>query len=82
MYRSNQNDIKYFQNEITLIDSLATAMIAAQAPNMKLVLAALSKNERNRVMKKSDKLIVTTDEAEFIRALSVLSQATNRSEKD
>jgi hypothetical protein len=86
MYRANQNDIKYFQNEITFLDSLATAVIAAQrpgsAPNMKLVLTALSKNERNRVMKKSDKLIVSTDEAEFIRALSVLSRATNRVDKD
>jgi hypothetical protein len=49
MYRSNQNDIKYFQNEITFLDLLA-AVIAAQrpgsAPNMKLVLTALSKNER------------------------------------
>jgi hypothetical protein len=81
MYRSNQNDIKYF-----LIDSFATAVIAAQrpgsGPNMKLVLAALSKNERNRVMKKGDKLIVSTDEAEFIRALSVVSQATNRVDKE
>jgi hypothetical protein len=33
-------------------------------------------------MRKGDKLIVSTDEAEFIRALSVLSQATNRTEKD
>ena len=86
MYRSNLNDIKYFQNEITFIDSLATAVIAAQrpgsAPHMKLVLTALSKNERNRVMKKGDKLIVSTDEAEFIRALSVMSQATNRIDKD
>jgi hypothetical protein len=49
---------------------------------MKLVLTALSKNERNRVMKKSNKLIVSTDEAEFIRALSVLSQATNRVDKE
>ena len=84
MYRANQNDIKYFQNEITFLDSLASAVIAAQrpgpAPNMKLVLAALSKNERNRVMKKGEKPITTSDEAEFLRALS--ARLTTRADKD
>jgi hypothetical protein len=87
MYRANQNDIKYFQNEITFLDSLATAVIAAQrpgsAPNMKVVLAALSKNERNRVMKKGEKPFTTSDEAEFLRALSLAARLTKpRADKD
>jgi hypothetical protein len=79
MYRSNQNDIKYFQNEITYLDSMAAAMIGAQinskAPNLKIVITALSKNERNRVIKKNEKPIISSDEAEFIKALSILSHA-------
>jgi hypothetical protein len=78
MYRSNQQEIRYFQNEITLIDSLAAALIGANktpAPqSLKLVLTALSKNERNRLMKKGEKTIVSSDETEFIRALSTLSK--------
>jgi uncharacterized membrane protein len=76
MYRSNQNDIKYFQNEITVLDSFATAIIAAygNAANTKLVLSALSKNERNRVLKKGEKPLIATDEADLIHALSILSQ--------
>jgi hypothetical protein len=49
---------------------------------MKIVLAALSKNERNRVMKKGEKPITTSDEAEFLRALSLAARLTNRAEKD
>jgi hypothetical protein len=76
MYRSNQQEIRYFQNEITMIDSLASALIGAgkNVPAMKIVLAALSKNERNRLMKKGEKSIVASDEAEFIQALSVVSR--------
>jgi hypothetical protein len=78
MYRSNQQEIRYFQNEITLIDSFAAALIGAirtpAPPSLKLVLTALSKNERNRLMKKSEKTIVSSDETEFIRALSTLSK--------
>ena len=32
-------------------------------------------NERNRVIKKSEKPIVSSDEADFIKALSILSHA-------
>jgi hypothetical protein len=78
MYRSNQQEIRYFQNEITLIDSFAAALIGAirtpAPPSLKLVLTALSKNERNRLMKKGEKTIVSSDETEFIRALSTLSK--------
>jgi len=78
MYRSNQNDIRFFQNELTLIDSLASASIMAQsmskAPNLKLVISALVKNERNRVIKKGEKTIVTSDEADFMRAISLINQ--------
>jgi hypothetical protein len=76
MYRSNQHEIRYFQNEITMIDSLAAALIGAgkSVPAMKIVLTALSKNERNRLMKKGEKSIVSSDEAEFIQALSVVSR--------
>jgi hypothetical protein len=78
MYRSNQQEIRYFQNEITLIDSFAAALIGAirtpAPPGLKLVLTALSKNERNRLMKKGEKTVVSSDETEFIRALSTLSK--------
>ena len=76
MYRSNQQEIRYFQNEITMIDSLASALIGAgkSVSAMKIVLTALSWNERNRLMKKGEKSIVSSDEAEFIQALSVVSR--------
>jgi hypothetical protein len=78
MYRSNQQEIRYFQNEITFIDSFAAALIGAirtPAPaNLKIILTALSKNERNRLMKKGEKTIIQSDEVEFIRALSTLSK--------
>jgi hypothetical protein len=78
MYRSNQQEIRYFQNEITLVDSFAAALIGAirtpATPNLKIILAALSKNERNRLMKKGERTIVSSDETEFIRALSTLSK--------
>jgi chromate transport protein ChrA len=76
MYRSNQQEIRYFQNEITTIDSFAAVLIATNNnnPALKIVLTALSKNERNRVIKKGEKPIVATDEAELIHAMSVLSR--------
>jgi hypothetical protein len=86
MYRSNQHEIRYFQNEITTIDSFAAALIATNNNNsaLKVVLTALSKNERNRVIKKGEKPIVSSDEAEFIHAMSVVSrlkESTNLLEK-
>jgi hypothetical protein len=76
MYRSNQQEIRYFQNEITLIDSFASALIASDgnAAALKIVLVALSKNERNIVMKKGEKPIISTDEIELMNAMSVLSK--------
>lgn len=75
MYRSNQQEIRYFQNEITLIHSFAALIGATKAePALKVILTALSKNERNRLMKKGERPIVSSDEAEFIHALSVVSK--------
>lgn len=76
MYRSNQQEIRYFQNEITTIDSFAAALIATKnsSPALKIVLTALAKNERNRVLKKGEKPIVSSDEIELIQAMSVLSR--------
>jgi hypothetical protein len=86
MYRSNQQEIRYFQNEITMIDSFAAALIASNksSPALKVVLTALAKNERNRVLKKGEKPIVSSDEVELIHAMSILSrikEASNLSDK-
>jgi hypothetical protein len=59
-----------------VIDSFAAAVIAAgkSGPTLRVVLHALSKNERNRLMKKGEKTIISSDEAEFIHALSIASK--------
>lgn len=84
-YRGNQKDIKYFLNEITSLDSLATAVIAAQrpgsSPNMKLVLTALSRNERNRLAKSDEKSALPSEDAEILRAVSSSSRKSSREEK-
>jgi hypothetical protein len=79
MYRSNQNEIRYFQNEITNIDSLATATILfygnRSAANAKVVLSSLAKTERNRIIKKNEKSISEPDDVDIIRALGMLSRS-------
>jgi hypothetical protein len=76
MYRSNQQEIRYFQNEITMIDSFASALIGASnsSPALRIILTALSKNERNKLMKKGEKPIVSSDEADFIHTMSAVSK--------
>jgi hypothetical protein len=84
VYRGTQGEIRFFLNEITSLDSLATAVIAAQrpgnSPNMKLVVTALSRNERNRVMK-SDERPIPLAEFEIARESSSASRKSARIEK-
>jgi len=79
MYRSNQNEIRYFQNEITNIDAGAAATILylqdKTAANAKIVLAALAKTERNRILKKNERAISDPDDADIIRAMSLISRS-------
>jgi hypothetical protein len=78
MYRSNQTDIRYFQNEITNIDITAGAIILylknKTAANSKVILTHLSKVERNRVLRKNERSISDPDDTDFVRALAMISR--------
>jgi hypothetical protein len=88
MYRANQNDIKYFTNEMTNIDSVSVAISIMNrnnsAQNTKLMLSTLAKTERNRTMKKSERAISDTNDEEIIGVLGrtvTLGADRDRAEK-
>lgn len=64
LYRENLNDTKYYQNEITNLESkfiaLDAAMFANDKESVKSIVSDLSKTERNRILKKGE----TTSEIE------------------
>jgi len=67
LYKSNLTDIKYFQNEMTNIESKFIALEASLIPDnydlLKSILTDLSKTERNFILKKGE----STVELEFSR---------------
>jgi hypothetical protein len=64
LYRENLNDSKYYQNEITNLESkfiaLDAAMLSNDKESVKSIVGDLSKTERNRILKKGE----TTSEIE------------------
>ncbi|RZG07399.1 hypothetical protein EXT48_05860 [Pseudoalteromonas sp. CO348] len=64
LYRENLSDSKYYQNEITNLESkfiaLDAAMLANDMDSVKSIVSDLSKTERNRILKKGE----TTSEIE------------------
>jgi hypothetical protein len=78
MYRNNLDDIKYYQNEITNLESkwaLRAANQAADKAMLKNVIDALVKTERNFVLKKGESTYMLerdrTDKNEIIELLRV-----------
>lgn len=68
LYKSCLVDIKYYQNELTNVElkmvSLKTALASQEQDTVKMVIAELSKTERNSILKKDE----TTIELEKFKA--------------
>jgi hypothetical protein len=80
MYRSNQADIRYFQNEMSNLDAIATgvalALRADVSTTQKTVIGALLKTERNRVMSKGQRVINPAEDSELHqKVINEMSQA-------
>lgn len=73
MYRSNQADIRYFQNEMSNLDAISTGVALALRPEIsatqKTVVSMLLKTERNRVMSKNQRVINPADDEDLYQKL-------------
>lgn len=81
MYRSNVNDVRYFQNEITNIDAVASAISCLRNENdvnIKAIISVLLKTERNRLVPKGQKLISPSTDEDIIERLSRIEVGLNK----
>lgn len=74
LYRTNLNEIQYYQNEMTDINfkviSLKTALLSEDEENIKLLINELAKSDHNKILKKDE----TTAELERYKAESQYSK--------
>lgn len=79
MYKSNQDEIRFFQNEITNLEAKLTAYLLAKEVNakdsMKVALDAMARTERNRVLKKGERNMLEPREIEILKELNAASKA-------
>jgi hypothetical protein len=90
LYRGCLNDIKYFQNELTNVEtkfvSLEAALIGNDADAIKAIVIELSKTERNFVLSKGQSTVelqkMRIENDGTTRALSLASEIIGKSKGD
>ena len=74
LYKSNLSEIKYFQNEITSIESkilaLRVSLLASEDESLRVALRAMSYSERNDTAKQT---VATLENAE--KSVGILAKA-------